>query len=327
MAVKNLLQAINEALDQKMADDKRVVVFGEDSGYEGGVFRVTAGLQKKYGEDRCFDTPIAEAAIAGSAIGMAINGLIPVAEIQFDGFVFPGITEIITHMARYRNRSRGRYNLPVVVRFPVGGGVRALEHHSESLESLLGQIPGLKVVMPSTPYDAKGLLISSIEDPDPVIFMEPKRIYRAGKQEVPEEMYRIPIGKAKVVKEGKDVTVVAWGPFIREVQKAMKLLEEKGEKVDVELIDLRTINPIDEETIVNSVKKTGRFVVVQEAVKTYGPGAELIALVNEKAFLHLEAQPTRVTGFDITVPLPRGEHFHFVQPERIAAEILKVAKY
>ncbi len=327
MAVKNLLQAINEALDQKMEDDSRVVVFGEDSGYEGGVFRVTAGLQKKYGEDRCFDTPIAEAAITGSAIGMAINGLIPVAELQFDGFVFPGISNIITHMARYRNRSRGRYNLPIVIRFPVGGGVRALEHHSESLESLFGQIPGLKVVMPSTPYDAKGLLISAIEDPDPVIFMEPKRIYRAGKQDVPEEMYRIPIGKAKVVQEGTDVTVVAWGPFIRETQKAMKLLEEKGEKVSVELIDLRTISPIDEETIINSVKKTGRFVVVQEAVKTYGPGAELIALVNEKAFLHLEAQPTRVTGFDITVPLPRGEHFHFVQPERIAAEILKVAKF
>ena len=214
MAVLNLVQAINQALDQKMEDDSRVVVFGEDSGYEGGVFRVTAGLQKKYGEDRVFDTPIAEAAITGSAIGMAVNGLVPVAEIQFDGFVFPGITEIITHMARYRNRSRGRYGLPIVVRFPVGGGIRALEHHSESLEALFGQIPGLKVVMPSTPYDAKGLLISAIEDQDPVIFMEPKRIYRSGKQEVPEEMYRIPIGKAKVIKEGSDVTVVAWGPFV-----------------------------------------------------------------------------------------------------------------
>lgn len=327
MAVLNLVQAINQALDQKMEDDSRVVVFGEDSGYEGGVFRVTAGLQKKYGEDRVFDTPIAEAAITGSAIGMAVNGLVPVAEIQFDGFVFPGITEIITHMARYRNRSRGRYGLPIVVRFPVGGGIRALEHHSESLEALFGQIPGLKVVMPSTPYDAKGLLISAIEDQDPVIFMEPKRIYRSGKQEVPEEMYRIPIGKAKVIKEGSDVTVVAWGPFVREVEKAMELLKAQGENIDIELIDLRTISPIDEETIINSVKKTGRFVVVQEAVKTYGPGAELIALVNEKAFLHLEAQPTRVTGFDVTVPLPRGEHFFFIQPERIAAEIKKVAKF
>ncbi len=327
MAVLNLVQAINQAIDQKMEDDSRVVVFGEDSGFEGGVFRVTAGLQKKYGEDRVFDTPIAEAAITGSAIGMAVNGLVPVAEIQFDGFVFPGITEIITHMARYRNRSRGRYGLPIVVRFPVGGGIRALEHHSESLEALFGQIPGLKVVMPSTPYDAKGLLISAIEDQDPVIFMEPKRIYRSGKQEVPEEMYRIPIGKAKVIKEGSDVTVVAWGPFVREVEKAMDLLKAQGENIDIELIDLRTISPIDEETIINSVKKTGRFVVVQEAVKSYGPGAELIALVNEKAFLHLEAQPTRVTGFDVTVPLPRGEHFFFIQPERIAAEIKKVAKF
>jgi len=325
MAVITLLDAINQALDQKMADDSRVVVFGEDTGFEGGVFRVTAGLQKKYGEDRVFDTPIAEAAITGSAIGMAINGLIPVAEIQFDGFVFPGMTEIVTHMARFRNRTRGAFGLPIVVRFPVGGGIRALEHHSESLETLLGHIPGLKVVIPSTPYDAKGLLISAIEDPDPVIFMEPKRIYRSGKQEVPEEMYRIPIGKAKVVKEGKDITVVAWGAIVREVEKAMKLLEE--DNISVELIDLRTINPIDEESILNSVKKTGRFLVVQEAVKTYGPGAELISLVNEKAFLYLEAAPARVTGFDITVPLAKGEQYHFVQPERIAFEIKKTAKF
>jgi pyruvate dehydrogenase E1 component beta subunit len=325
MAVITLLEAINQALDQKMADDPRVVVFGEDAGFEGGVFRVTAGLQKKYGEDRVFDTPIAEAAISGSAIGMAINGLIPIAEIQFDGFVFPAYTEIVTHMARYRNRTRGRYGLPLVVRFPVGGGIRALEHHSESLETLLGHIPGLKVVIPSTPYDAKGLLVSAIEDPDPVIFMEPKRIYRAGRQEVPEELYRIPIGKAKVVKEGTDLTIVAWGAMMKEVEKAMKLVED--ENISIELIDLRTISPLDEETIINSVKKTGRFLVVQEAVKSYGPGAELISLVNEKAFLYLEAAPARVTGFDITVPLAKGEHYHFIQPERIAAEIKKVAKF
>ncbi|MBN2268495.1 MAG: alpha-ketoacid dehydrogenase subunit beta [Acholeplasmataceae bacterium] len=325
MALLTILDAINQALDQKMNEDSRVVVYGEDAGYEGGVFRVTAGLQKKYGEDRVFDTPIAEAAITGSAIGMAINGLIPVAEIQFDGFVFPGYTEIVTHMARYRNRTRGGYGLPLVVRFPVGGGIRALEHHSESIETLLGHIPGLKVVIPSTPYDAKGLMISAIEDPDPVIFMEPKRIYRAGKQEVPEEMYRIPIGKAKVVKEGTDVTVVAWGAMIRETEKALKLLED--ENISVELIDLRSINPIDEETIINSVKKTGRFIVVQEAVKTYGPGAELISLVNEKAFLYLEAAPARATGFDITVPLAKGEMYHFVSPERIAHEIKRTVQF
>jgi pyruvate dehydrogenase E1 component beta subunit len=228
-------------------------------------------------------------------------------------------------MARYRNRTRGRYGLPIVVRFPVGGGIRALEHHSESLETLLGHIPGLKVVIPSTPYDAKGLLVSAIEDPDPVIFMEPKRIYRAGRQEVPEELYRIPIGKAKVVKEGTDLTIVAWGAMMKEVEKAMKLVED--ENISIELIDLRTINPLDEETIINSVKKTGRFLVVQEAVKSYGPGAELISLVNEKAFLYLEAAPARVTGFDITVPLAKGEHYHFISPERIAAEIKKVAKF
>lgn len=324
MKALTLLDAINQALDQKMAEDSRVVVFGEDAGFEGGVFRVTAGLQKKYGEDRVFDTPIAEAAIIGSSVGMAINGLLPVAEIQFDGFVFSGFSEVAAHLGRYRNRTRGGWTLPLVVRFPVGGGIRALEHHSESLETFFGHIPGLKVVIPSTPHDAKGLLISAIEDPDPVIFMEPKRIYRAGRQEVPEEMYRIPIGKAKVVKEGKDITVVAWGAMMREAEKALQLLDED---IDVELIDLRTISPIDEETIINSVKKTGRFLVVQEAVKSYGPGAELIALVNEKAFLHLEAQPTRVTGFDITVPLAKGEQYHFVSPERIAAEITKVVRF
>ena len=325
MAIINLLEAINQALDQKMADDNRIVVFGEDVGFEGGVFRVTAGLQKKYGEDRVFDTPIAESAIIGGAMGMALNGLIPIAEIQFDGFIFPGMAELVSHVARYRNRTRGAYTVPLVVRIPVGGGIKALEHHSESLESLLGQIPGLKVVTPSTPYDAKGLLISAIEDKDPVVFLEPKRIYRAGKQEVPSEMYRIPIGKAKVLQEGTDISVIAWGAMVREAEKAIKLLE--GENISVELIDLRTISPLDSETIIKSVQKTGRFLVVSEAVKTYGAAAELIALVNEKAFLHLESPSARVTGHDITVPLARGEHFHFVSPERIKDEIIKSVRF
>lgn len=274
-----LLEAINQALDMALENDENVVVFGEDAGYEGGVFRVTAGLQKKYGKERVFDTPIAEDAIIGSAIGMAINGLKPVAEIQFDGFIFPGYNQLVTHAARFRNRSRGQFTVPMVVRIPVGGGIRALEHHSESLETILGHIPGLKVVIPSTPYDAKGLLLAAIKDPDPVIFMEPKRIYRAGKQDVPEGYYEVPIGKANVVKEGTDITVVAWGALVREVEKAVKDLEG----ISVEIIDLRTISPIDEETIINSVKKTGRFMVVHEAVKSYGPAAELITLVNEKA--------------------------------------------
>ncbi len=325
MAVINLLTAINQALDIQLEKDPTVVVFGEDVGLEGGVFRVTAGLQKKYGVDRVFDTPISESAIVGSAVGMAINGMKPVVEIQFDGFIYPGYTDLVTHAARMRNRSRGKYTVPMVLRVPVGGGIRALEHHSESLEVLLGSIPGLKVVIPSTPYDAKGLLTAAIKDPDPVVFMEPKRIYRAGKQEVPEGEYEIPIGKAKVVKQGTDVTVVAWGAVVREVEKAIKLLEK--DNINVELIDLRTISPIDEETIINSVKKTGRFVVVHEAVKTYGPAAELISIVNEKAFLHLEAAPARVTGFDITVPLARGEHHHYVQPEKVAREIKRVVRF
>lgn len=325
MALMNLLQAINNALDLALEKDETVVVYGEDVGVEGGVFRVTGGLQKKYGEERVYDTPIAESAITGSAVGMAINGMKPVVEIQFDGFIFPGLTDIITHAARFRNRSRGRFNVPMVVRVPVGGGIRALEHHSESLETLLGNVPGLKVVIPSTPHDAKGLLLAAINDPDPVIFMEPKRIYRAGRQEVSEDYYEIPIGKAKVVKEGSDVTVVAWGAQLREVDKAQQILAAEG--IDMEIIDLRTISPIDEATIIESVKKTGRFIVVHEAVKSYGPGAELISLVNEKAFLHLEAAPARVTGFDITVPLARGEKHHFLTPEKIAHSIRKVAKF
>lgn len=323
MAVKTLLEAINQALDIALDKDPNVVLFGEDAGFEGGVFRVTSGLQKKYGELRVFDTPIAESAIVGSAIGMAVNGLKPIGEIQFDGFIFPGYNDLVTHAARFRNRSRGQFGVPMVLRVPVGGGIRALEHHSESLETLLGHIPGLKVVIPSTPYDAKGLLLSAIKDPDPVIFMEPKRIYRAGKQEVPEEYYEVPIGKAKVVKKGTDVTVVAWGALVREVEKAVKLLE--NDNISVEIIDLRTIAPLDQETVVNSAKKTGRFMVVHEAVRSYGPAAELISLVNERAFYSLEAAPVRITGFDITVPLARGEHYHFPQPEKIAKKIKELA--
>lgn len=321
MAVRSLLEAINHTLDQQMEKDPSVVVYGEDVGLVGGVFRTTAGLQAKYGEERVFDTPIAEAAIIGSSVGMAINGLKPVVEIQFSGFMFPGYNQIVTHLARYRNRSRGKYNLPVVVRMPYGGGVRALEHHSESLEVLFASIPGLKLVIPSTPYDAKGLLTAAIKDPDPVIFMEPKRIYRAFKQEVPDEEYEIPIGKARIVKEGSDITVVAWGAMVRETEIAIKAL---GDEIDVELIDLRTISPLDRETIIESVKKTGRILVVSEAVKSFGPAAEIMALVNEKAFFHLEAAPARLTGFDITIPLPKGEHHQMVEPKQIEHEIRRI---
>lgn len=325
MALLNNIGALTHALDSEMARDSSVIVYGEDVGYEGGVFRATVGLQEKYGKDRCFDTPLSEAAIVGSAVGAAINGLKPVVEIQFSGFVLPALNQILAHAARMRNRSRGKYNLPMVIRMPYGGGIRALEHHSESLEAIFSHIPGLKVVIPSTPYDTKGLLLSAIRDPDPVIFMEPKRIYRAFKQEVPEEDYTVPIGKAKIVKKGEDITVVAWGALVREAQKAIEEVEKEG--ISVELIDLRTISPIDRETIIESVKKTGRFLVVHEAVKSFGTGAELISIVNENAFLHLEAPPTRLTGFDITVPLPRGEHHFIIEPRQITKKIKEVVEF
>ncbi|ERJ11514.1 alpha-ketoacid dehydrogenase subunit beta [Haloplasma contractile] len=325
MALMTNIQAIAHTLEQQMKKDEKIVTFGEDVGFEGGVFRATKGLQERFGEERCFDTPLAEAGIIGSAVGMAINGLKPIPEIQFSGFMLPGFNQIAGHVGRMRNRSRGRYHLPMVIRMPYGGGIRALEHHSESQEVLFAHLPGIKVVIPSTPYDTKGLLTAAIKDPDPVIFMEPKRIYRAFKQDVPEEEYTIPIGKAKIVQEGTDLTIVAWGAMVREVQKAVKTLEEEG--ISVELIDLRTISPIDKETIINSVQKTGRFLVVHEAIKSYGPGAELISIVNEGAFLYLEAPPTRLTGFDVIVPLPKGEHHYIIEPKRIAYEARKLIKY
>ena len=325
MALMNLISTINHTLDLEMARDSNVVVFGEDVGVEGGVFMATVGLQQKYGDKRCFDTPLAESAIVGAAVGMAINGLRPVAEIQFSGFVYPAYNQIISHVARMRNRTRGRRNLPLVIRMPHGGGIKALEHHSESLDTLLGHIPGLKVVTPSTPYDAKGLLLSAIRDDDPVIFLEPSKIYRAFRQEVPEEEYTIPIGKAKVLKVGTDITVVTWGAYVHEALKADKILQEEG--INAEIIDLRTISPLDRDTIIDSVQKTGRFVVIHEAAKSFGPGAELMAIVNEGAFLYLEAPPTRIAGFDVTIPIPRGEHHYFMDAQRMAAGIRNVVRY
>ena len=325
MAVVNNIEALNIGLTQAMEKDDTILVFGEDSGFEGGVFRATKGLQEKFGKKRCFDTPLTEAGIIGSGIGMAINGLKPVAEIQFQGFIFPAINQIMVHAARMRNRSRGRYTVPMVIRMPYGGGIRALEHHSESIEGLLAHIPGLKVVIPSNPYDTKGLMVAAINDPDPVVFLEPKRIYRAFKQEIPDEIYEVPIGKARVVNEGEDITVVAWGALVPEAIKAVELLKDKG--VGVDLIDLRTISPLDTQTVIESVKKTGRFLVVHEAVKSFGPGAELISIVNEKAFLNLEAPPTRLTGFDITVPLAKGEHHFIITPEQIVDKVEELLNF
>ncbi len=325
MSVMNMVQALNNAFDIKLAEDKNIVMYGEDVGVEGGVFRVTEGLHQKYGEERVFDSPLAESAIVGTGLGMAIAGLRPVVELQFDGFTYPAFNQIISNVSRMHNRTRGRLKVPMVIRFPYGGGINAIEHHSESPEALYAHIPGLKVVVPSTPYDAKGLMISAIESDDPIIFMEPKRIYRAIKQEVPEEKFSIPIGKAKVLSEGTDVTIVAFGAMIREAQKAIAMAEKQG--ISAELIDLRTIYPIDKQTIIESVKKTGRIIIVAEAPRSFSVGSELMAIANEDAFLYLEAPPTRVMGFDTIVPLAKGEKYYVISPERILYEIEKTVNY
>ena len=325
MKIMNMVQSINNALDIKLKEDNNVIVYGEDVGVEGGVFRITEGLQKKYGADRVFDSPLAESGIVGTAVGMAVAGLRPIVEMQFSGFVYPGFNQIISHAARMRNRSRGKFTTPMVIRMPYGGGINALEHHSESMETLFGHIPGLKVVIPSTPHDAKGLLIAAIESNDTVIYMEPKRIYRAIKQEVPEEKFKIPLGKAQVISPGTDLTVVAYGAMIREIQKAMVLAKEAG--ISVELIDLRSIYPIDRDTLAASVKKTGRILTVTEGPRSFGVASEITQIINEDAFLYLEAPPKRVTGFDTIVPLPKGEHHYMQSAEKIFYEMEKTVKY
>lgn len=325
MAEMNIVEAVNDAMRIEMENDETVMVLGEDVGRSGGVFRATEGLQKLFGEDRVVDTPLSESGIVGSAIGLALFGMKPVAEIQFMGFIYPAFDQIVSHAARLRNRSRGRFNVPLVVRAPYGGGIHAPEHHSESTEAIFAHTPGLKVVIPSNPYDAKGLLISAIRDPDPVIFLEPKRIYRAVKADVPEGDYTVPIGKAKVVREGEDLTLVAWGAMIPTCSETAEALATEG--VDTELIDVRSIAPLDLDTIVESVKKTGRLIVVHEAPKTCGFGAEIIALINEKAFLHLSAPPLRVTGFDTVMPLPRAEHLYLPNTDRITEGVHQVMNY
>jgi pyruvate dehydrogenase E1 component beta subunit len=325
MAKLNMVEAINLALREELERDSRVVILGEDVGKEGGVFRVTDGLQQKFGGDRVVDTPLAELGIVAVAFGMAVYGIRPIAEIQFEGFLYPCLDQINNHIGRIRNRSRGRFTCPLVIRVPYGGGIHAPEHHSDSPEAILAHIPGIKVVIPASPYEAKGLLLSTIRDSDPVIFMEPKRIYRAIREEVPEGDYTIPLGKARLVQEGKDVTVVAWGAMVREALNAAEQL--KGDKIDLEIIDLRTISPIDVETIITSIRKTGRGVIVHEAPKTCGLGAEIIALVNEKALLSLQAPIERVTGFDIPVPLMKTEHYYLPNPKRIVMAVKKVMSF
>lgn len=301
MSRMNMVQAINDALRTEMRRDARVVVLGEDVGKLGGVFRITQGLHKEFGEDRVIDTPLSEGGIIGAAVGMAMYGLVPVPEIQFADFIFPAYDQIVSEVAKMRYKSGAEYQSKMVIRAPVGGGIRGGHYHSQSPESLFIHVAGLKVVCPSNPYDAKGLLIASIRDPDPVLFFEPKRLYRAAKGEVPAEPYEVPLSSAAVLREGSDVTVVAWGAMVYEALSAAEQAEEK-EGVSTEVIDLRTLWPVDVDTIVRSVKKTGRVVVVHEAPKTCGFGAEIVSLVNEKAFWHLEAPPRRVAGFDTPFP-------------------------
>ena len=323
--IMTMAQAINRALALEMERDPRVIVLGEDVGVDGGVFRITEGLFDKFGPDRVIDTPLAESGIVGASVGLAVLGLRPVAEIQFMGFIYPAMNQIVTHVARLRNRSRGRFTVPLVIRTPYGAGVRALEHHSESTEALFCQIPGLTVVVPSTPYDAKGLLLAAIRSEDPVIFLEPSRLYRAEKQEVPEEDYTVSLRRAAVVREGADVTVVAWGAMMAAAKAAADLADSRG--VGVELVDLRTLSPMDRETVLASVAKTGRAVIVHEAPKTCGLGAEIAAFIAERAILSLKGPVLRVTGRDITIPLPKSEDHYYPGPGRILRAVERLMEY
>jgi len=326
MAQMTMIQAITDAMRVELERDPSVLVFGEDVGHNGGVFRATDGLQKQFGEHRVFDTPLAESGIGGLAVGLGLTGFRPVAEIQFFGFVFEVFDSIAAQAARMRYRSGGRYHSPIVFRSPFGGGVKTPELHADSLEGLMLQTPGLKVVIPSNPYDAKGLLISAIRDNDPVIFLEHMKLYRSFRGEVPEGDYSIPLGKANVVKEGSDVTIITYGAMVHTSLKAAELAEkERGAKVEV--IDLRTIKPIDIDTILTSIEKTNRAIVVQEAQKTAGAAAEIIAQINERAILHLEAPVLRVASPDTVFPFAQIEDEWLPDAKRIVKAINKVLDF
>lgn len=326
MTAMTMIEAINFTLKKEMERDRNVICLGEDIGKNGGVFRATDGLQDLYGEDRVVDTPIAESAIVGAAVGMATRGLRPVAEIQFLGFIYEAMDQMAAQASRIRFRSGGTITAPMVVRAPFGGGVRTPELHSDSLEGLFLHSPGMKVVMPSSAYDAKGLLASAIRDNDPVLFLEPMKLYRAFKEEVPEEDYLLEIGKANILKEGEDLTIITYGPTVPLVRNVVAEIE-KTQNLSIEIIDLRTIAPLDEETILSSVQKTGRAVIVHEAVKAGGPGAEISALINEKALFHLTAPIIRVTGFDTPYPVPSVEDDWLPNATRIGQGIREVLSH
>lgn len=324
MTSMNLVQAIRSGLREAMRQDDDVMLLGEDIGKLGGVFRVTQGLQEEFGADRVLDMPLSETGIIGTAIGMALHGLRPVSEIQFADFIYPGFDQLVNEAAKYRYRTAGELHVPMVVRTPYGGGIRGGQYHSQSPEALFIHTPGLKVVCPSNPYDAKGLLLEAIRDEDPVIFFEPKRVYRAVKMDVPDEPYSVPLGRAKVVRAGEQVTCIAWGAMLYEAFSAAEKVASQG--VDVEVIDLRTLWPLDIEALVSSVEKTGRFVIVHEAPRTCGFGSELVALLTERAFLHLEAPPLRVTGWDTPFPLTH-EREYLPLAHRIGPALVETARY
>ncbi|MBX8467252.1 alpha-ketoacid dehydrogenase subunit beta [Deinococcus sp. RIT780] len=321
-----MVAAINDALDIALGADDTVHIFGEDVGVMGGVFRATDGLQAKYGEARVFDTPLAEAAIVGMGIGMGLAGLKPVAEIQFAGFLYPALDQILSHLGRYRHRTRSRYHLPMVIRAPYGGGVHTPEQHADSPEAILAHTPGVKVVIPSTPTDAKGLLLSAINDPDPVFFFEPIKLYRSTKEDVPVGDYRIPIGKARLVTQGDDVTVICYGGMVEVAQKAAAAAQAAG--IGVEVIDLRTLVPMDTDTVLASVAKTGRAVIVTEAPRTAGFHSEIAAVIAEEAIEHLRAPIVRVTGYDAPYPpFTAVEDVYRPNPVRVAKAIRQVMNY
>ena len=324
MPVLNMIQAVNDALRLEMRRDRDVVVLGEDVGHFGGVFRATQGLQDEFGPERVIDAPLSEGGIVGTAVGMALYGLKPVPEIQFADFIFPAMDQIVSEVAKMRYRSGGQYACGLVIRAPYGGGIRGGHYHSQSPEAYFVHTAGLKVVVPATPRDAKGLLASAIRDPDPVLFLEPKRVYRAARGEVPEGDFAIPLGEAKITRAGHQISLLAWGAMWHEADQAAREAEAEG--IDVEVIDLRSLQPLDLDTIVASVSKTGRAVIVHEAPRTCGFGAELSALIQERCFLHLEAPITRVTGFDTPFPYTL-ENEYLPRAPRILRALRDVAKF
>ncbi|WP_050980479.1 alpha-ketoacid dehydrogenase subunit beta [Alkalibacillus haloalkaliphilus] len=320
-----MIQAINDGLKTMLELDEKTILLGEDIGKNGGVFRATEGLQEVFGEHRVVDTPLSESGIVGTSVGLAVNGFRPVAEMQFMGFIYPAYDQIMTHVSRLRMKTLGHYSAPMVIRAPYGAGIRAPEIHSDSAEALFTHMPGVKVVCPATPYDAKGLLIESIEDPDPVIFMEPMRSYRAKREDVPEGKYNVEIGKGNKVQEGTDITLIAWGAMVLVAEQAAKQAEEQG--VSCEVIDLRTLYPLDRDLIAESVQKTGRAVIVHEAHGTGGLGNDILSVINDTSFLYLRSPIERVTGFDVPVPFFSLEDHYLPTAKRVLESIYKSVNF